>query len=106
MRGGVHVCVGGVGWDGVGGVGVGEVGWGGGVVVQSDGPRPPGRRHWGGTPVVVSSQTPERLQQRDNAGGGSENRALPPHTSVPNSALSRNHCFVQIKKNPILTQIR
>ena len=31
---------------------------------------------------------------------------LTPHTSVPNSALSRNRSFVQIKKNPILTQIR
>jgi hypothetical protein len=65
-------------WGGVGlvGWGWGGVGWGGGVVVQSDGPRPPRRRHRGGTPVVVSSETPERLQQRDDAAGGREGRAL------------------------------
>ena len=37
-------------------------GWG--VVVRPDGPRPPWRRHQGGMPVLVSSETPRRLQQR------------------------------------------
>ena len=74
MRGVVHVCMGGV-WRGglVGGVGWGGVGVG---VVQSDSPRPPRRRHRGGTPVLVSSETPERLQQRDDAAGGREGLAL------------------------------
>jgi hypothetical protein len=37
-------------------------GWG--VVVRPDGPRPPWLRHQGGMPVLVSSETPRRLQQR------------------------------------------
>jgi hypothetical protein len=35
-----------------------------GVVVRPDGPRPPWRRHQGGMPVLVSSETPRGLQQR------------------------------------------
>ena len=34
------------------------------MVVRPDGPRPPWRRHQGGMPVLVSSETPRRLQQR------------------------------------------
>jgi hypothetical protein len=48
--------------------GVSEAGWGccggWGVVVRPDCPRPPWRRHQGGMPVLVSSETPRRLQQR------------------------------------------
>jgi hypothetical protein len=69
-------------------------GWG---IVRNDGPRPPRRRHRGGTPVLVSirltsrltsrltastvppalvsGETSGRLQQRDGAAGGGEDRA-------------------------------
>jgi hypothetical protein len=46
--------------------------WGGGVVVQSESPRPPRRQHRGGTPFLMSGETSERLQQRDDAAGGWE----------------------------------
>ena len=44
----------------------------GGVVVQSNSPRPPRRQHRGGTPFLMSGETSERLQQRDDAAGGWE----------------------------------
>ena len=46
------------------------------VVVRSDGPRPPRRQHRGGRSVLVSSKTSGRLQQRDDAAGGEEDRTL------------------------------
>ena len=64
-------------WAAWGGVGLAGQGRGeGGVVVQSDSPRPPRRRHRGGTPVLVSGEAPRRLQQRDDAGGGREGLVL------------------------------
>ena len=47
-----------------------------------------------------------RLPPPPRPGHRARHSACAPHTSVANSALSRNRCFVQIKKNPILTQIR
>ena len=48
------------------------------VVVRSDSPRPPWRQHRGGRSesVLVSSETSGRLQQRDDAAGGEEDRTL------------------------------
>jgi hypothetical protein len=47
-------------------------GWRGGgeVVVQPNIPLPPRRQHRGGTPLLSSGETSERLQQRDDAAGG------------------------------------
>ncbi len=56
-------------------------GWGGGgevgcVIVRSDSPRPPRWQHRGGSPILMPSETPGRLQQRGDAAGGGEGRML------------------------------
>ena len=53
--------------------GGGEVG---GVIVQSDSPRPPRWQHRGGPPILMPSETPGRLRQRGGAAGGGEGRTL------------------------------
>ena len=52
------------------------MGGGRGVVVRSDSPRPLRRQHRGGSSGLVSSETSGRLQQRDDAAGGEEDRTL------------------------------
>ncbi len=47
-----------------------------GLVVRSDGPRPPRRWHRGGMPFLVPSKTSGRLQERDNASSGGEDCTL------------------------------
>jgi hypothetical protein len=56
-------------------------GWGGGrgvgrMMVRSDSPPPPQRRHRGGLPFLMPSETTGRLRQRDDAAGGGEGRTL------------------------------
>jgi hypothetical protein len=59
--------------------GVSEVewgGWGGGMIVRSDSPRPPRRRHRGGTPVLMPNEASKRLQQCDDTASGGEGRVV------------------------------
>jgi hypothetical protein len=52
----------------------GGVGWGGGVVVLPNRPRPPLLQHRGSMPGPASGKTARRLQQCDDTAGGEEDR--------------------------------